>query len=278
MNKSNTHVINLDKDAIRLENMKSLLDNNFTRFSAIYGKDLSEDDINKELTYVGKNFLCNYSMIGCALSHQNLWKKLVNDDQNDFYIIFEDDLKYIDKKLLNKLINRLNELDYDYINLYCELCGFYDSKLEIDELKVGKSVLPLTAAGYIVSKRGAKTLLKYLENNLSYHIDLSVAIIQYLDVDFKILRVLPNLVNPSVETSNLNGKIHSPVFFVFNQLGLTQITWLLAVSTIAINLKFIVPLYFFILLILAIIFKNNKYILMILYIEMICCICGILFY
>ena len=35
-------------------------------------------------------------VIGCALSHYNLWKMLLNDFNNNYYCIFEDDIIFID--------------------------------------------------------------------------------------------------------------------------------------------------------------------------------------
>lgn len=69
MNKDNTYVINLDKDVKRMNNMKKLLNNNFIRFPAVYGKNLSNDELNKNITTLCKYLLCNHAIVGCALSH-----------------------------------------------------------------------------------------------------------------------------------------------------------------------------------------------------------------
>lgn len=46
-----------------------------------------------ELKHLFKNndFGSRRGVIGCALSHYNLWKRLVNDSQHEYYVIMEDD-------------------------------------------------------------------------------------------------------------------------------------------------------------------------------------------
>lgn len=273
MNKSNTFVINLDKDKKRLNNIEKLLNNNFTRFSAIYGKNLSKNEINNNATNICKYFLCNYSIVGCAMSHLNLWQKLIDDETNNFYIIFEDDLKFIDTELVNKLVDNLNNLDYDYINLYCEFCGSYDCELEIENnFKICKTIFPLTTAGYIINKKGAKKLVSKLKNNISYHIDFTIALFQYLHSNFKILRTTPNLVEPSTLDSNINTSIVSPLFFLMRKCKYTKLSWLLLVPVFTINMRYNIPIYLLLLVILLIVFRKNKYIYLILTAEIIFCV------
>lgn len=280
MNKNNTYVINLDKDVKRLENMKLLLNNNFTRFPAIYGKDLSEDTINENITNLCKYFLCNHSIIGCALSHLKLWEQLILDNSNNYYIILEDDLNYIDKDQINKLLDQINKIQYDYINLHCEICLSHSCdkiEINIDGLKLCKSIFPLTTAGYIINKEGAQKLVNIIKNNITYHIDFTIALLQHMHKDFKIFHTKPNLVKPSTNDSNINGKIVTPTLFLLDKLNFNKLKWLFSVPVFTINMKYIIPIYFIIIVTLLIIFRNNRYFLIFLYIELLFCIYYILF-
>ena len=41
--------------------------------------------------FKGNDFGSRKGVIGCALSHYNLWKQLLDDKKNDYYLIMEDD-------------------------------------------------------------------------------------------------------------------------------------------------------------------------------------------
>ena len=57
----------------------------------IDGKELKPTNELKKL-FDGNDFGSNVGAIGCALSHYNLWKQLVEDSTNEYYLIIEDDL------------------------------------------------------------------------------------------------------------------------------------------------------------------------------------------
>ena len=40
----------------------------------------------------GNNFGSRRGVIGCALSHYDLWKQLVTDKKHDCYLVLEDDI------------------------------------------------------------------------------------------------------------------------------------------------------------------------------------------
>lgn len=278
MNSNNTYVINLDKDVKRLENTRKILNDNFTRFSAIYGKDLPQDKLDKNITKLCKYILCNRSIVGCALSHLKLWEQLISDNSNNYYVILEDDLNYINKDLLNKLVDQLDKIDYDYINLFCEICGSYScDDINIDGLKLCKSIFPLTTAGYIISKKGAQKLVNIVKNNIMYHIDFTIALSQYIYKDLKVYVTRPNLVRPSTNDSNINNKIMTPLLFLTNRLNFSKLSWLLSVPVLTINMRYTLPLYLFLIIMLLIIFRKNRYILIFLCVELVFCIYYILF-
>jgi len=88
-------VINLKRRPDRRDAMiKQFQDNNITDydfFEAIDGKELKPTQEIKKM-FEGNDFNYRRGVIGCALSHYNLWTQLVNDNANDFYLIMEDDI------------------------------------------------------------------------------------------------------------------------------------------------------------------------------------------
>jgi glycosyl transferase family 25 len=119
-------IINLDKDVKRLENAYEQLNKyefkNYEKFTGIYGKQLSIDEINNNTTFIGK-LLASKSMIGCGLSHIKLWEKIVNENI-ELSLILEDDFK---NKLNNLLLNIPN--NYDMIHL--SSCIFHNKYLKL---------------------------------------------------------------------------------------------------------------------------------------------------
>ena len=70
--------------------LKSVHVNKYEFFEAIDGKELTS---TPELLSLFKMNDFNYKkgVMGCALSHIHLWNNLINDKDNDFYVIFEDE-------------------------------------------------------------------------------------------------------------------------------------------------------------------------------------------
>jgi len=124
-------VINLKRRPDRRDAMvKQFADNNISDydfFEAVDGKELKPTQEIKKM-FEGNDFSYRRSVIGCAMSHYNLWTQLVNDNANDFYLIMEDDItmckgfnnhiqKYYDE-MKNKEI-----IFFGYFAGSCELRG-----------------------------------------------------------------------------------------------------------------------------------------------------------
>ena len=115
----NYYVINLDKDTKRLKKFNIHAKKNnikYTRFAAIYGKNLDENDFRLK-KYFAKN-LKNYSMAqkSCTLSHISIWEK-IKQDKTTFNIIFEDDV-IIPNNFNNKLKLYLEQLPKNWDILF----------------------------------------------------------------------------------------------------------------------------------------------------------------
>jgi GR25 family glycosyltransferase involved in LPS biosynthesis len=101
-------------------------------------------------------------VIGCALSHINLWKQLIEDDESEYYLILEDDVTFTTdfSKKLEKCIQMFGESDIEYL-----LIGGFQTK---EECKNIESLLIINAysrvyqanchgtASYIIRKSACK--------------------------------------------------------------------------------------------------------------------------
>lgn len=190
----NIYVINMDKSKDRLEcmqNQLNKLNKSFIRIPAIDGSKLNRIKKSKKCSFFGKHFLTP-NIIGCFMSHQKTWKTMLKN--NDSYaLILEDDCQLIDSfdKDLSLAVNELNTKDPNWDFLYTGCFGPHGGhkKLSItylQELFLNKipqsnldfnakyTYIPQSPVGfhcYVISKNGAKKLLKYLKK-ISYHVDV----------------------------------------------------------------------------------------------------------
>jgi GR25 family glycosyltransferase involved in LPS biosynthesis len=164
-------VINLDKNIYRWNLIKyaypstDLVDIPIERFSAIKGKEVDIDIwLNKdgiaELKQVEKDgyrtrhYQLTRGGIGCFLSHYTLAKQLIDDKDNEIYLILEDDAGLPKSPL--KSINEYLEIsprDWDII-----LFGTH-RVLGLPLTNFVKVSAFWGLYGYIINKRGAKKLV-----------------------------------------------------------------------------------------------------------------------
>ena len=153
------------------ENKMEFLDYEF--FTAVDGLALNPTKELKEL-FIGNDFGSRRGMIGCALSHYNIWNELSNDTTNEYYIVLEDDFTALPnfhnkmKKIITNFEQNINKIDVLFLGYSMfqkrrdELYNIYNrnqdnitiTQLEHDNYIGG-------TFGYIVSKEGAN---KFLEN------------------------------------------------------------------------------------------------------------------
>jgi GR25 family glycosyltransferase involved in LPS biosynthesis len=126
MNNFKIYAINLEKDKERLAFMeKQFLDLglNFERVPAIYGKDLLQYEIekyydkDKSIKLNGKEL--TLGELGCAISHQNVYKKFLNDKKENvnlkYCVVLEDDVSLTEnfKEILQKVIRENDIPNFD---------------------------------------------------------------------------------------------------------------------------------------------------------------------
>jgi GR25 family glycosyltransferase involved in LPS biosynthesis len=248
----------------------------FERFNAIYGKELDYSIIKDNTTFLARNLLCNYGVIGCAMSHFKVWEEFKERSNEEFILICEDDIEFTEefKKINDTLIQNIyNKTFFDILSLNCSigLTGSFRNNIELDNIKIYYPIFPLTMACYIVSKKGVDILLKIF-TKVNYHIDFEIAV-NNLFSDFIYCDIRsPDFVKVSrqVESNISDGLNKGIVLKLLNSLGLHDIGWFLNNSAFTLFLKGVVTIYSLILIILVIfgVFKKFYFFILIVLLEL----------
>ena len=179
------YVVNLKRRADRKEAVVKLLrengfaDDAYTIYEAVDGLTLQPTADLRRL-FKGNDFGNRRGVIGCALSHYNLWKQLADDDNNDYYTIFEDDIAFVDG--FREKLPATPDPTIDVLFL-----GYHTRTQEEKTVAppLADAVQPLNkdayiggTFGYIVTKQGARKYLEYIAaNGIKHGIDYLAKII-----------------------------------------------------------------------------------------------------
>ena len=169
----NTYVINLERRPDRKKQTKDtfsaggIQESEYTFFKAIDGKALVvTEDIVK--LFLENDFGNRRGVIGCALSHYTLWKQLINDTMNEYYIIYEDDIRLCDgyKEKLYSLQQNLTGIDIVWLGFHVRREHVskqheqYSTPVQTDtHIYIGGTF------SYLITKSGCQKLLAYIETN-----------------------------------------------------------------------------------------------------------------
>jgi GR25 family glycosyltransferase involved in LPS biosynthesis len=179
-----TYVINLKRRKDRLEKFYNQFPKTKSwdceRFEAVDGKLIKingEFPLGIKHLFRNNDFGWREGVVGCAMSHIKLWQKLVADDENDSYIIYEDDVEFAECYTW-KLYNVLQKITFSWDMLFLGHLVCYEEqtnhRVENDELPnwemMSDYIVPrrtswLGTASYMISKMGAQKLLDYIEKN-----------------------------------------------------------------------------------------------------------------
>lgn len=204
-------VINLDKDKDRLAAFDANMRAHgvkYTRMDAIYGKDALRDrELSRRITPACK-VLCSYGIIGCYLSHARLWEQLANDPDAEFYVVVEDDARFMDDtvQVIQESIEKYRT-NFDLLSLFTfsdnmSIACFQERLLD-GKYAVCRNPMLLSTLGYIVSKQGARKLLEKM-GKASYHVDFMLNMNQVRGIRY--WSVSPNvLINDGFLDSNVVG-------------------------------------------------------------------------
>lgn len=162
-----TFVINLEKNKERLANMQDALRElnvEFIRFPAVYGKDLSLIERRRALN--GFAWLCTQGypardgQIGCALSHIQIYQKMIQEDITACCIL-EDDVAFSSEYpfVVSYIEKHLDISRPQVILLHCH----YSEYAGKDVIQTGCEIKPIVyercAESYILTKKAAEALL-----------------------------------------------------------------------------------------------------------------------
>jgi len=164
-------LINLDKSTERLDSAKEQFEQiglAFERISAIYGPDLTEQELLSHYSAVKNRKVyhkqLNAGEIGCYLSHRKVWQAIV-DQSLDFAIVLEDDFSF--NSNMHEAIAALGSIDFDWD--YIKLAEHPVKRKAIRSKQINAFSLitydkvPSRTGAQAVSLAGAKKLLKASE-------------------------------------------------------------------------------------------------------------------
>jgi GR25 family glycosyltransferase involved in LPS biosynthesis len=168
----NIKVINMANRTDRLISITEKLNKEnllFQRIEATDGKNLT---LTPELLNLFKDndFGFRRGVIGCALSHYNLWKELVDSDKS-YYIIMEDDVTLCNN-FAKKLAYLLKIRNYDILFMGYHMSDsnreLHSEKynIESDSIKIESLKTDLYIGGthcYIITKEGAASLIDFID-------------------------------------------------------------------------------------------------------------------
>jgi hypothetical protein len=205
------YLINLDKDAGRLEKFQNNISpNQFIRIPGIHGNEHEFHD-NQEVFFTSRYFAPK-SALGCAMSHRLAARTFLDTSDKSFALICEDDAE----PRLHNYIEKIEEsikhappdwdmIKYDYLPNY----------------NIGKynKVPSLILTAYLINKKGAEKLLKH---KIYYHFDI--------ELPFFGLNIYnnPELLFTQIwdENNNSNNRIcskYNPFSYIFEPLNFKAI-------------------------------------------------------
>ena len=176
-----TFVINLARRPDRLKAFEERWLNSVSKgwfaeiFNAIDGKTLDVNDPTIQYLFRNNDFGFKPSIIGCALSHLSMWRSLLCNKEYDYYIIYEDDVEFVDNYEW-KLWSCMQSITFAWDVLYLGHLVCYDHqtthRVENNVLPVWENmvdyIIPkrtswVGTASYMISKRGAKKLIDHID-------------------------------------------------------------------------------------------------------------------
>jgi len=180
------YVISLEKPT-RLLNTIDKMGIKTNLVEGVNGKKLSKEEINNNTTFFGSLFT-PLSVIGIAMAHIKVWK-LFLESKAKYAIIFEDDVVFEDnfKERMDKVLKNTPD-NFDMLYLGCLSCNnninmvtvfqAYAGRLNLNTKKVNEYVniplIALAAHAYILTRTGAKKLIKHIKGNIYDHLDIQI--------------------------------------------------------------------------------------------------------
>ena len=187
-------IVNLERRKDRKEETINKLTaagiSSYEFIKAVDGKKLEPTKYLEEL-FRNNDFGNLCGVIGCALSHYNLWKRLIEDENHSYYLIMEDDFELCDnfKEKMESLETHFKEKDVLFLGYHMFEMKRMPVKHIYNVSSPDTAVSPLNkdlyigaTFGYSINKTGAKKLINYIsENGIKHGIDYLMKIAKEVD-------------------------------------------------------------------------------------------------
>jgi GR25 family glycosyltransferase involved in LPS biosynthesis len=158
-------VINLERRKDRRDHMQNILPVHHEFVNAVDGKILSPTKDLKRL-FEGNDFGSRKGVIGCAMSHYQLWKKLLTDTK-EYYFIMEDDVEICDKfvQKLDVLDDAMKKNDVCFLGYHVRSKDKIEYTGDVTIHPLQKEIYVGGTFAYSINKKGAQKMIDYIETN-----------------------------------------------------------------------------------------------------------------
>ena len=157
-----TFIINLKRRKDRRARMQAQIANwpetKWSFVEAVDGSLLKLDDKLARLL-VGNDYLAARGVVGCALSHMNLWQRLVDDPTADSYTILEDDATIINWPPPTPL----PDTHVTWLGFTSRDTSMASAQFDQEQIRLPADKFVGGTFGYTISKVGAAKILAWIE-------------------------------------------------------------------------------------------------------------------
>jgi len=215
------HVINLDKDVKRWDLINKMIPIRPVRWSAVYGKDLSQSEMVKmgigyamtrsgqgSYSEQGKN-LRNQGVVGCYLSHRSLLQHLDKQPYPDHHghLILEDDVNIpadflLPSDSLHKVYKKVpTDWDIVYFDVTKPVGEKIDTHVMKLKYKMGEDGGNWGTHAYLVKHSSIKKILRWLD----YMIDAIDEQFKMKFNEWNVYAVVPGIITLNEEESAISS-------------------------------------------------------------------------
>ena len=248
----NVHVINLERSVDRLAQIDSNLRGfgiKYELFNAIDGKKLTNEQISDITTPACRYLLCSKAMIGCSLSHINLWH-LISQSQDKWHLVLEDDARFTAKTMdfFDKLAkSSVVEEDDIFINLWCNTFDCkgppaYEYKKDSVTNVFMTPKYSRSMGGYLITRNTAKKLYDgFMKYKIDVAVDDKVEMI-YRELGIKYITVRDNMLELD-GNNNISTISPSSLYLLsnlLNKMGLHIVTRGLSLQLLVLNTTYVI--------------------------------------
>jgi len=158
-------VINLDKNTDRMDKMRRQLTDlcvEHERFPAVYGAELSHEEkksaVNDFAWWCTQGYPARDGQVGCALSHANIYRKMLSDNIGCACILEDDvvfDARF--KDVLDFVEKRITVDKPEVVLLHCHFSG---ESQHTQEIELRRIKYERCAESYILTRKAAELLIE----------------------------------------------------------------------------------------------------------------------